>query len=103
MSGKTFFIDSVRREIAEARAEGLGLTEKRFLAALAAYRRSRGAPAGTPRDLELWNLVDALTSYVVQREACGMRDSHDLYALHGVPAEAVARIGARRPARAKRA
>jgi hypothetical protein len=96
-------VDSIRQEIAEAQAEGLGRTERRFLAALDAYRREAaiGASAEAGRTVEprLWELVDALTHYVVQREACGCRDAHCLYELHRVPPEAVARMGVRPPPR----
>lgn len=96
------FVDSVRQEIAKEQAEGLGFTEKRFLAALEAYKREavRGASAeaGVARERALWDLVAALTGYVVQREACGLRDAHDFYGFHQVPPEAIARMGIRRPA-----
>lgn len=94
------FVDPIKYEIAKEQAEGLVRTEKRFLAALEAYRHAgAGAAAEAPESAgwALWDLVDALTWYVVQREACGLRDARQLYRLYQVPREVVARIGVRRP------
>jgi hypothetical protein len=93
-------VDPIQYEIAKEQAEGLVRTEKRFLEALDAYRlRGEGASAESSESGErvLWDLVDALTWYVVQREACGLRDPHQLYRLFQVPRAAIARIGVRRP------
>ena len=94
--------DSIQHEIAKEKAEGLGFTERRFLAALAAYRRHAAASdanriAAAKRERAVWDLVDTLTSFVVHREACGLRDPRHLFDFYGVPAEAIARIGIRRP------
>ena len=93
--------DPIQHEIAKEKAEGLGLTETRFLAALAAYRRHTARDASrTPasqRERLVWDLVDRLTSFVVQREACGLRDPRYVFDYYGVPADAIARIGIRRP------
>jgi hypothetical protein len=94
------FVDPIQCEIAKEQAEGLVRTEKRFLEALEAYRlQGEGVAAESPESGEwvLWDLVDALTSYVVQREACGLRDAGQLYRLYQVPRAAIARIGVRRP------
>jgi hypothetical protein len=91
-----FFVASVQREIAQEKAQGLALGEKRLLASLDAYRqRPPGAP-DTQRERALWELVDAVTSFVVQREACGLRDAARILKLYAVPAEVVARMGVRR-------
>jgi hypothetical protein len=94
------FVDPIQYEIAKEQAEGLVRIEKRFLEALEAYRQQgEGASAESSERGErvLWDLVDALTWYVVQREACGLRDARQLYSLYQVPREAIARIGVRRP------
>jgi hypothetical protein len=94
------FVDPIQHEIAKEQAEGLVRTEKRFVEALDAYRlHGEAASAEAPDRGEwlLWDLVDALTGFVVQREACGLRDAGQLYRLYQVPREAVARIGVRRP------
>jgi hypothetical protein len=88
-----FLVDSVQKEIAQEKAQGLARTETRLLAALEAYRRQ---PRGEHRERVIWDVVDAATSLIVQREACGLRDPKRIFELYGVPAEAVARIGIRR-------
>lgn len=92
------FVDPIQHEIAKEQAEGLVRTEKRFLEALDAYRRQGELATDEAPEWALWNLVDALTGYVVQREACGLRDAGQLYRLYDVPRAAIARIGVRRPA-----
>ena len=91
--------DALQHEIAEEKAAGLGRTEKRLVAALAAYRRHT---AGAGRERVVWELVETLTSFVVQREACGLRDARHVFDFYGVPREAIARVGARRPAQLRR-
>lgn len=86
-------VDSVQKEIAQEKAQGLARTESRLLAALGAYRQQ---PGGERLERVMWELVDATTSLIVQREACGLRDTKRIFELYGVPAEAVARIGIRR-------
>lgn len=100
------FADAVRYVIAREKAVALGRTERRLNAALDAFRAfddslGRRDPASSEaREKALWELVDRFTAFVVQREACGLYDLDDLVALYGIPAEAVARIGAR-PANAR--
>ena len=92
--------DPLQHEIAEEKAAGLGRTERRLVAALATYRRHRAGDAdltAARRDHVVWDLVESLTSFVVQREACGLRDARHVFDFYGVPREAVARIGIRRP------
>jgi hypothetical protein len=94
--------DPIQHEIAQEKAEGLGRTEKRFLAALAAYRRDQ-ARGDTDRigvartERVMRELVESLTSFVVHREACGLRDPRYVFDLYGVPPEVVAGIGVCRP------
>jgi len=88
-----FLVDSVQKEIAQEKAQGLARAETRLLAALEAYRQQ---PHSEHRERMISNVVDAATSLIVQREACGLRDPTRIFELYGVPAEAVARIGIRR-------
>jgi uncharacterized protein DUF6665 len=83
--------DPIQHEIVQDKAAGLGRTEKRFVAALEAYWRQRAS------EHVVWELVESLTSFVVQREACGLRDARYVFDAYGVPREAIARIGVRRP------
>ena len=94
------FVDTVRREIAEEKAGTLGRTGLRLQAAVESFRdheRSRTAEADATHERLLWDLAERAESLVVQREACGLRDSRDALTFYGVPREAAARIGAKRP------
>jgi hypothetical protein len=96
-------MDAVQREIMEEKAQSLARTERRVLHALAAYRTENvHRTPGPSADID-WDLVDAVTALVVQREACGLGDSKYLFEFYGVPAEIVARIGVRRPPSRRRA
>ena len=87
-------MDAVHREIMEEKAGALLRTERRLLDALAAYREQTGA---SKRAVDLmWDVVDAVTALVVQREACGLRDAKHVFRFYDVPREVVARIGIRR-------
>jgi hypothetical protein len=88
--------DPIAYEVTQEKASGLARTEKRFVAALEAYRRRAHTSTVTQREHIVWDLVEAVTAFVVHREACGMRDPRYVFDLYGVPAEAVARIGVRR-------
>jgi hypothetical protein len=97
------FVDTVQREIAEEKAGTLGRTGQRLEAAVASFREHEGhrtidaALAHATRERLLWEVAERAESFVVQREACGLRDSRDALAFYGVPREAAARIGAKRP------
>ena len=97
------FVDTVQREIAEEKAGAMGRTGRRLQDAIDLYREhERRAPAPrhshAERERLLWDLAERVESLLVQREACGLRDSRYVLAFYGVPQEAVARVGARRPA-----
>jgi hypothetical protein len=93
--------DPIQHEIAEEKAAGLGRAEKRLVAALEAFRRHptgvENRMAAARRERVVWELVESLTSFVVQREACGLRDARHVFDVYDVPREAVARMGIRRP------
>ena len=88
-------MDAVHREIMEEKAGALLRTERRLLDALAAYREQPAASQQAAAEL-MWDVVDAVTSLVVQREACGLRDTKHVFKFYDVPREVVARIGIRR-------
>lgn len=93
------FVDVLQRELAEERAGALGRTGRRLEDALEQFRdheAGEGRP-GSNRERLLWDLADRVEAFVVQREACGLRDSRHVLKLYGVPAEALARVGVRRP------
>ena len=97
------FVDTVQHEIAEEKAGALGRTGQRLQQALELFRELEQRTADqeqtrAQRERLLWELAGRIESLLVQREACGLRDSRYVLAFYGVPREAVARVGARRPA-----
>jgi hypothetical protein len=84
-------------EIAREKAISLGRLGRRLEAALEAVRAfdAAGARAGRSREREAL-LAEARTLlwyFVVQREACGLRDSAQLMQDYGVPKDVRARMG----------
>ena len=99
------FMSKLAQELAEERAQGLGRAERIMLDALEQYRSAETqAPSDArgPHGLEerLWQLTAAVASFVIQREACGLTDTDRVLRLYGIPADVVARLGARRRAAA---
>jgi hypothetical protein len=89
-------------ELAQEKAAALGRLGRRLeasLAALAAFDAQH--PPGRRRAVESSRAVlvaaagTALWYFIVQREACGLRDSSQIFRHYGVPGEVIARIGAR--------
>lgn len=95
------FVDTVQHEVAEEKAEALGQTGRRLQHAVEQLRLHDRAAGDTrtssKRDKLLWDLAERLEAFVVQREACGLRDVHYVLEFYGVPREALARVGAKRP------
>jgi len=91
------FADVLKEEIAEEKAGALGRCARLLESALERYRTDE-APGGTRRERLLWDLVERVEAFVVHREACGLRDSRSALKYYDVPREAIARVGARRPA-----
>ncbi len=90
--------DAIRVEIAKEQAEALGRAERKLLAAREALGRlDAGATGAKPgeRERALRRYAEALTSFVVHREACGLRDAAFVFAFYGVPGEVIARMGIR--------
>ena len=79
-------------EIAREKAVSLGRLGRRLEAALAALQ---ALPAGrsAAREALLDDAAELLWHFVVQREACGMRDSARVMQDYGVPKEVRARMG----------
>jgi hypothetical protein len=97
------FVDVLKHEVAEEQAGALGRCGRRLEHALERYRdhepdlMSGARDADRKRERLLWDLAERIESFVVQREACGLRDSRHVLKLYNVPREAVARVGASRP------
>lgn len=92
------FVDVLQRELAEERAGALGRCGRRLEDALELFRGHEAeGRSGAQRERLLWDLAERIEAFVVQREACGLRDSRHVLKFYGIPAEAIARVGARRP------
>jgi hypothetical protein len=91
------FLSALAKEIAEEKAQGLGRAERLMAAALEQYRQlaETSADSRSERDALLWELAASLASFIIQREACGLTDTDRVLKLYGIPAEAVARLGAK--------
>ncbi len=93
---RTAPIAALDYEIAQERASALGRLGRALEAALAAlsdYDNSSGERDGARAQL-VQDASDALWSFMVQREACGLRDPRPLLRDYGVPADVYARMGA---------
>jgi hypothetical protein len=90
-------LSALAKEIAEEKAQGLGRAERLMAAALEQYRQlaETSADSRSERDALLWELAASLASFIIQREACGLTDTDRVLKLYGIPAEAVARLGAK--------
>jgi hypothetical protein len=87
-------------EIAREKASALGRMGRRLEAALAALAAFDADTAEDPpallrehRDALVAEAGEALWNFVVQREACGLRDSNRAMRDYGVPGEVRARMG----------
>jgi len=97
---REIFVDSLKHEVAEEKAGALGRCARLLEHALARFRSHDRADLN--RERLLWDLVERVEAFVIQREACGLRDSRHALKFYGVPREAIARVGARRPAQVRR-
>jgi hypothetical protein len=100
------FVDALQHELAGEMAGALGRCARlleRALEHFRSYDAAAGrADADAKRERLLWDLAERVEAFVVQREACGLRDSRHVLRFYNVPREAIARVGARRPSRLTR-
>jgi hypothetical protein len=104
--------DLLENEFAQEKASALGRLGRAFEAALAAlaefdHSRSAGEFSLQDRELRAALLQEASTAlwhFIVQREACGLRDMRLVLREYRVPAEVSARMGipAARPRKSSR-
>ena len=91
------WVDPFSYEIAKEKAGTLGRTGQKLEKTLAALRAcERGDDAR--REALLWDASELVTSIVVQREACGLRNPSFVFDFYRVPREVILRIGVRRAA-----
>jgi hypothetical protein len=96
------FVDALKHEVAEEKAGALGRCGRRLEHMLGLFRElqtSNDSRANAKRERLLWDLAERVEAFVVQREACGLRDSRHVLRFYDIPREAIARVGARRPKR----
>lgn len=82
----------LRHEMMEEQARSLGRAGEKLEAALAALRAAEGAEGRAER---VKAAAEALWSFTVQREACGLRDHARIVSEYGVPRDVLMRLGAR--------
>jgi hypothetical protein len=90
------WVDPFAYEISKEKAGALGRTGEKLEKTLAALRSCDGGDAR--REDLIWDATHLVTSIIVQREACGLRNPSFVYDFYAVPREVVARIGVRRVA-----
>lgn len=89
------WVDPVSYEIAKEKAGTLGRTGRRLEKTLAALRACEHADDAR-REKLIWDATELVTSIIVQREACGLRNPSFVFDFYRVPREVIARIGVRR-------
>jgi len=89
------WVDPFAYEIAKEKAGTLGRTGRRLEKTLAALRACEHADDARREEL-IWDATELVTSIIVQREACGLRNPSFVFDFYRVPREVIARIGVRR-------
>ncbi len=87
-------LDILEYELMAERADALGRHGLRVEKAIAALQ-GLGDPETTPegREALLDAAADAVWSFFIQREICGLRSNRDAIERYGIPKEVVARLG----------
>jgi len=96
---ETRAVDAVAEEIAKEKAEALGLSGKALESTLRDLRDYEARHGTSPDDARRTQLVaraaERVTSFIVQREAFGLRDPSYVFEFFSVPPAVVARLGIR--------
>ena len=95
-SSRTPPVVALDYEIAQEQASALGRMGRALeaaLAALAAHRDGLQSDDRTARIRLVQDASDALWCFIVQREACGLRDPRAVFQHYRVPAEVRNRMG----------
>jgi hypothetical protein len=92
-------VDSTAKEVAQEKAQALAATARSLESALHALREHDargGAGLGdTKRPKLVAHAADRVLHYLVQLESQGLRDPRYVFDYYSVPAEVIARLGAR--------
>jgi hypothetical protein len=86
-------LDTLDHELAGEMATSLGRAGRRVVEALAALEAHE--IHDETRNALRKAAADAVHAYFIQRELVGLRRHHDAIADYGIPAEVLARLGAR--------
>ncbi len=86
-------LDTLDHELAGEMATSLGRAGRRVVEALAALEAHE--IRDETRNALRKAAADAVHAYFIQRELVGLRRHHDAIADYGIPAEVLARLGAR--------
>jgi len=93
--------EAIDQEIAQEKAESLGLAGQRLETALRELRDYDGCTTSQPdatgaiRNRLVARAADRLLAVIIQRESHGLRDPDYVVKFYSVPREIVARLGAR--------
>ena len=99
MPGANPVLDAIQLEVMQEKASTLGRLTETFetaLGALLAFQAEegeRGAGSGARREALVDAAADALWHFVVQREACGLRNTEAVLREYRVPAVVRLRMG----------
>lgn len=93
----TGWVDPFSYEIAKEKAGTLGRTGRKLEKTLGALRTCRRGDDAR-REKLIWEATELVTSILVQREACGLRNPSFVFDFYRVPREVIGRIGVRRVA-----
>lgn len=88
------WVDPFAYEISKEKAGALGRIGEKLEKTLAALRSCESVDSR--RDDLIWDATQLVTSIIVQREACGLRNPKYVFEFYEVPREVVARIGVSR-------
>jgi hypothetical protein len=90
-------VDTVSEEIAQEKAEAFGRTARLLEQSLDALRGfdASGGDAAVRAEL-IERAAERVLHFIVQREACGLRDPDYVFRSFGVPRDVIARLGAAR-------
>ena len=82
----------LEHEIASEQASALGRSGRQVAACLKAYRRA--VASGEDHEKELNQAVDAVYSFLIQRELLGLRDRRAIIRDYDIPRAILVRLGA---------
>lgn len=87
------WVDPFAYEISREKAGTLGRAGRKLEETLAALE---SCADDAEREELIWEATEIVTSIIIQREACGLRNPSFLFEFYAVPREVIARIGVRR-------